>query len=154
MAQQYVTLEEDSCVSERNGSCIMTHLGMSWLHKSVAVAAVKPHRVSLSHLYAQPLIDTCPQSKDDLLHSCTPRERDRGTERQRDRESKGVWRNAAVQTPLWFSGHGAQRDSLRLKHRGDPSDVHPSGPMVSCSVRLCVCLYMCVCVCVCLKERE
>lgn len=53
-------------------------------------------------------------------------------------EDEAVWRNAAFQTALWFSGHGAQCDSLWLQHRGDHSDVHP------CSLLFPLCVYVCV----------
>jgi len=46
-------------------------LRLSWVHKSATVAAGKLHRVSLFQCYTHPLIDTCPQSKDDLTHFCT-----------------------------------------------------------------------------------
>lgn len=71
MAPQYMTLEWGSCMCEKKWKLHNDSLGLSRVHKSATVAAVKPHRVSLSHLCARPLIDTCPQSKHDLPHFCT-----------------------------------------------------------------------------------
>ncbi len=65
---------------------------------------------------------------------------------KKEREEDGVWRNAAVQTALWYCGYSNQCDSLWLHQCGDQSDVHPSGPVVfllSCG--LCVRVFgMCV----------
>lgn len=67
---------------------------------------------------------------------------------KKEGEDEGVWRNAAVQTALWFGGHGAQCDSMWLKHRGDHLDVHPPGPVVFSFLLASLCVSMCLCVCV------
>lgn len=140
------------CV-KRNRSSIMTHSGR---HGSIN----QPQLVlwSLTGFFCSGLlIDTCPQSMDDLTHFCTllpptffhkldlplTPERWEGWEGNLDSaakpgfvsrhskwEDEGVWRNAAVQTALWFSGHAAHCDSLWLKHRGDHVDAHPSAPEI------------------------
>lgn len=155
------------CV-KRNESYIMTHSAchgsinqlqlLLWSITECLCLISTPPGASNRHL------STLKKIKDDLPHFCTlfplglisvtPERYSGGgsgwwaakpelvlVHSKREREDEGVWRNAAVQTALWFSGHGAQCDSLWLKQRGDHSDVHPSGPAVFCSLSASVCAY-------------
>lgn len=122
----------------------MTHSGChgSINQPQLVVGTVKPHRVPLFRLINRHL-STVNGWLNSLLHFAPPTffhkldlpltpERWEGWEgnlesaaepgfvsRHSKWEDERVWRNAAVQTALWFSGHAAHCDSLWLKHRGD-----------------------------------